>query len=135
MVLPCKYFMFFFIYICNLLALFLAFFVNVCKNIKRPCILHSKLCQLPGFFLFIKTFQAVKTFYLLMRGMGELMTQSPDPPRCLFLTMRGNSPTPCRLISSTGFSRHMQTDFRSSLSLIASDIWVKDSLFGEWHSI
>lgn len=70
-----------------------------------------------------------------MRGMGELMTQSLDPPRRLFLTMRGRSPTPCRLISSMGFSRHMQTDFRSSLSLIASDIWVKDSLFGEWHSI
>lgn len=26
----------------------------------------------PGFFLFIKTFQAVKTFYLLMRESGKI---------------------------------------------------------------
>lgn len=57
-----------------------------------------------------------------MSGMGKLMTQSLDPPGCLFLTMRGSSPAPCHFISLMGFSRHMQTDLRSSLSLIASDI-------------
>lgn len=115
------FFLIFFAHIGNLLALFLAF-VNLCKNIKSPCILHSELCQLPCFFLFIKTFQAAKTFYLLMSGMGKLMTQSPDPPRCLFLTMHGSSSTPCHLISLMGFSTHMQTDLRSSLGLITSDI-------------
>ena len=81
-------------HIYNLSGFSPSLFINVCKNIKSPCILHQKLCQLLCFFLFIKTFQAVKTFYLLMRESGKINDRERDPPPRLLLTTHSRR-APC----------------------------------------
>ena len=81
-------------HIYNLSGFSPSLFINVCKNIKSPCILHQKLCQLLCFFLFIKTFQAVKTFYLLMRESGKINDREQDPPPRLLLTTHSRR-APC----------------------------------------
>lgn len=79
----------------------------------------------------------MKTFYLLMRGRRKIndielgsskMSPFNHAKPALFLTL-------CSLISVLGFSKQMQIDLmicisRSLLSLISSDILVKDFFFG-----
>lgn len=57
MVLPCKYFMFFFIYICNLLALFLAFSLMYVKILKGPVYYIQNYVSYPAFFYLLKLFK------------------------------------------------------------------------------
>lgn len=101
----------------------------MCVKILKALVHYIKNCELLIFFLFMKTFQALKTLCLLMRECGEINdielrstktsppNQEPFPP----------TPPPDILISRTGFGKRMQIDLmicisRSFLSLMSSDI-------------